>query len=56
MNEIANHVANQFLAFVAIGGGIMGAIALYAGHQQRKYAALAEAEREAERGPAPHAP
>jgi hypothetical protein len=55
MNDIANHVANQFLAYVAIGGAIMGAVALYAGHQQRKYAALAEAEREAERQAAPHA-
>jgi heme exporter protein D len=49
MNDIVNHVANQFLFFVAIGVGVMGVVALYAGHQQRKYAALAEAEREAKR-------
>ena len=52
MNDIANQVANQFLAYVAIFGSVTVAIGFYASHQHRKYAAPAEAEREAASHPA----
>ena len=37
------------MIFAAIYGGVLAAVGVYASHQQRKYAALAEAEREAAR-------
>ena len=46
-----NEIAYQFVIFAAVYGGVLAAVGFYASHQQRKYAALAEAEREAARHP-----
>ncbi|MFI4966991.1 MAG: hypothetical protein ACHP9T_16695 [Caulobacterales bacterium] len=44
-----NDIAYQFVTFAAIYCGVLTAVGFYASHQHRKYAAMAEAEREAAR-------
>jgi len=44
-----NDPAYQFVIYAAIYVGVLAAVGFYADHQRRKYHALAEAEREAER-------
>ena len=44
-----NDVLIQFVIFFGLAGMVLGGFGLFAGHQWRKYQALNEAHREAER-------